>query len=228
MKLIVAAALAAFVWSSGAAALTVHTAPFLAAATNLTGFETMTGGTTFEDDGMTVSYVGFVSDIWRTSQAAEGLQSWYPNGGGFGYTRIGFASAVDSFQFAAGSGWQTGTPSLQFQLLLGGDLVAQGVIEGLPNFTGFSVYGFSDARFDEVRLQGQIVDDGQFSRSAGPLAPPEFDEGALDGLTLDALAFGGPIDPPGAIPEPTSWALLISGFGLVGAALRRKRALEVA
>jgi hypothetical protein len=220
MKLFVVAAMAAF--ATGAGAVTVHTAPFLSAATNLTGFETMTGGTSFTEDGMTVSYVGYVDSIWLTSQAAEGKQSWHPNGGGFGYTRIGFSTAVDSFQFAAGSGWQTGTPSLQFQLLLGGELVAQGVIEGLSNYTGFSVYGFSDASFDEVRLQSQIVYSDQFSRSASPSGPLEFDEGALDGLTIDALAFGGPVNPP-AVPEPAAWAMMLAGFGLIGHSLRRRR-----
>jgi hypothetical protein len=28
-----------------------------------------------------------------------------------------------------------------------------------------------------------------------------------------------------AVPEPASWALMISGFGLAGAVLRRRRAL---
>ena len=32
------------------------------------------------------------------------------------------------------------------------------------------------------------------------------------------LSYGG-----GAIPEPTTWALLIGGFGLAGTALRRQR-----
>ncbi len=31
--------------------------------------------------------------------------------------------------------------------------------------------------------------------------------------------------PPGGVPEPASWALLIAGFGLTGVALRRRRAL---
>lgn len=30
-------------------------------------------------------------------------------------------------------------------------------------------------------------------------------------------------DPLGAVPEPSSWAMLIAGFGLVGAAARRRR-----
>lgn len=30
-------------------------------------------------------------------------------------------------------------------------------------------------------------------------------------------------EPPGAVPEPSTWALMIGGFGLAGAALRRRR-----
>ena len=40
---------------------------------------------------------------------------------------------------------------------------------------------------------------------------------------------GGPLDPGGdPIPEPSSWALLIAGFGLTGAVLRRRRAAALA
>ena len=39
------------------------------------------------------------------------------------------------------------------------------------------------------------------------------------GVFLSALSDPG---TPGAIPEPTSWALMIAGFGLVGAAARRQ------
>lgn len=35
-------------------------------------------------------------------------------------------------------------------------------------------------------------------------------------------------EPNAAIPEPATWALMISGFGLAGAALRRRRAIAVA
>lgn len=34
--------------------------------------------------------------------------------------------------------------------------------------------------------------------------------------------------PAGAIPEPASWALMIGGFGMIGAALRRRRGARVA
>jgi len=35
----------------------------------------------------------------------------------------------------------------------------------------------------------------------------------------------GTFIPPDGVPEPASWALMISGFGLAGAALRRRRTL---
>ena len=38
------------------------------------------------------------------------------------------------------------------------------------------------------------------------------------------LAVEGAIEPTPGVPEPASWALLISGFGLTGTALRRRRA----
>lgn len=36
---------------------------------------------------------------------------------------------------------------------------------------------------------------------------------------------GGPGPPPPSVPEPSAWALMILGFGIVGAAWRRRRAL---
>jgi PEP-CTERM motif len=39
------------------------------------------------------------------------------------------------------------------------------------------------------------------------------------GMSVLATAPGG---PPGGVPEPAAWALMIAGFGLVGAAMRRR------
>ena len=47
-----------------------------------------------------------------------------------------------------------------------------------------------------------------------------FDTGlAIDGITINNV----PIDPTGGIPEPTTWAMMILGFGLVGSSPRRRR-----
>jgi len=47
-----------------------------------------------------------------------------------------------------------------------------------------------------------------------------------DGYTVedpDAFVFDNRFAPPGAVPEPAAWALMIAGFGLAGAALRRRK-----
>lgn len=41
--------------------------------------------------------------------------------------------------------------------------------------------------------------------------------GAGDYIFIDNISFGG-----GTVPEPASWAMMIAGFGLVGAAMRRR------
>lgn len=34
-----------------------------------------------------------------------------------------------------------------------------------------------------------------------------------------------PVPPPASVPEPATWAMMIGGFGMVGGAMRRKRAV---
>lgn len=204
--------------SSGAAAgtLTLHRSPFLLKPERQLGFEGRIEGMRYAENGVQVSYEGYGTDIWAGSQAAEGAQSWYVNGGGFGYTRLRFGAAVDAFQFAAATGWPSAQafgrgarpaqPALQFRLLKDGAEVAQGLFPTIAFYSGFRTFGFSGLVFDEVHLQSQP---GDFA----------FDEGGFDAMALDALALGGPI---GVIPEPQTWAMMILGFGLVGGKARRR------
>jgi hypothetical protein len=39
----------------------------------------------------------------------------------------------------------------------------------------------------------------------------------------DSTGFTATVESTGAVPEPASWAMLIAGFGLTGAAMRRRR-----
>ncbi len=205
--------------SDGAAAqsLTLHTSPFLLQPEKTIGFEGEITGLSYVENGISVSYVGYGSGIWADSQAAEGRQSWYVDGGGLGYTRIQFGEAVGAFQFAGGTGWQPAqafalgleqpAPAIQFRLLLGGQEVAEGAFANAPYYSGFRAFGFSGVQFDEIHIQSQLGD-------------VDFNKGGLDALALDALAFGGPVG--GVIPEPATWAMMILGFGLVGLMARRR------
>jgi len=49
--------------------------------------------------------------------------------------------------------------------------------------------------------------------------------GAANRTAFDNITIGSPF---AVIPEPAAWALLIAGFGLVGCAARRRRALRAA
>ncbi|MFN7176681.1 MAG: PEPxxWA-CTERM sorting domain-containing protein [Thermaurantiacus sp.] len=49
------------------------------------------------------------------------------------------------------------------------------------------------------------------------------DWGFVSPWTMPLRVFGSPVDGAPPIPEPATWAMLIAGFGLVGAALRRRR-----
>lgn len=199
--------------------VTAGGSPLLLALERQVGFEGEIRGTSYVENGIEVSYVGYGTEIWAGSQAAEGAQSWYVNGGGFGYTRLQFGEAEDAFQFAAASGWppsqafgramQQPQPALQFRLLKDGVEVAEGRFTNIPFCSGFRAFGFSGILFDEVHMQSQP---GDFA----------FGVGGFDAMALDALAFGGPIG--GVIPELATWAMMILGFGLVGATARRRRA----
>ena len=48
--------------------------------------------------------------------------------------------------------------------------------------------------------------------------------------TLVVAGAPGPVGPggPGLVPEPATWALMLGGFGLAGAALRRRKAAGIA
>jgi hypothetical protein len=45
----------------------------------------------------------------------------------------------------------------------------------------------------------------------------------LDGLTVNYTAAPGGGSVPAAVPEPATWAMMLLGFGLVGAAMRRRQ-----
>lgn len=67
----------------------------------------------------------------------------------------------------------------------------------------------------------------------GDLADGFSGDGDFDGRTnafaFDILNVSSVTDVPvAAVPEPASWAMLIAGFGLIGATLRRRRALALA
>lgn len=71
---------------------------------------------------------------------------------------------------------------------------------------------------------GDIVIGGKFGSGyllVGGQTAPFFQSTGAAALRANQLAFAA--GQGGTVPEPASWAMLIAGFGLVGASLRRRR-----
>ena len=217
LRLAAAALAGTMLAEAASAAVIVHTAPFIKGGF-FNGFEGTSSprfgnypGNTHSEGGLTVSYVGLAPRGIYNGEEAEGLFGWFPNGGGFGYTRITPTEGGDlnAIQFLARSGSRD--PSdlfVQYELLFEGLEVASGSVGGL-NFDGggpFTYVGFSGVTFDEVRLRSLIT------------SWKEMPAG-LETLQLDSIAAAN----MGAVPEPDSWALLIIGFGTVGTFIRLSR-----
>ena len=117
----------------------------------------------------------------------------------FGPFSIIFSSAVSNAVFTLITNNST-TPSV-IQSYLGNTLV-----ETADAFTSTSntndIYGFTDSRFDRIVVTPETA--------------------VNQAAVIDNLQFTADV------PEPTSWALMITGFGLVGVAARRRSARSMA
>jgi hypothetical protein len=100
---------------------------------------------------------------------------------------------------------------------------------------GLGTVGFTDLVLTTANGSGQIYADfisNAFDNVlfAGVIDPTGFTAVTLSGtsasdvIEFDRLFYSIP-DPVGGVPEPANWALMIAGFGLVGAAQRRHKAI---
>ena len=85
-----------------------------------------------------------------------------------------------------------------------GDVLSSFDLNGILGTTGFAINTIEGVTFDN---------DGNIYLAAELGEGPGGGTAALIGLTLNQQ---------GAVPEPASWAMMIAGFGLVGAAMRRR------
>ncbi len=177
---------------------------------------------TFDDLGtdaftpIPTSYQGLTWDYWASVNAVNYGPSGYANGvisGGnsacacasdFGQPFQSISSA-SSFTLASGyftSAWNDGA-TLTVTGLSGATTLFSTTAElntTTPLFLTFNWSGIDSVRFS----------------IAGGIDNPELTGGG-DYFAVDNLSI-----ITGAVPEPASWAMLIAGFGLVGAAMRRR------
>ncbi len=174
------------------------------------------------------SFSGFAD----TNAIDQGLGSqftdWSSNGGG----------STATLQLDLGALYNLSSVSVTDRVTSGG---AQGsFFGGTTDFTtSYSLTAFTDSSFTTA-IGGPLV----FSKltPVGPTTLSSFlDVRALSGFTAQYVLYSvvsanGPntgvsnisFDGTGAVPEPSTWLLLIGGFGMAGFAARRRRDLATA
>ncbi|MBS0362520.1 MAG: PEP-CTERM sorting domain-containing protein [Proteobacteria bacterium] len=140
------------------------------------------------------------------------VAGWVSNAGGSqGFILLG---GVYSFFSAPGS----------FQSTFFEDINANGLVAGEYNDAGGVSHGFvfdsNTDTFTDIDVPGATNVNAFGINDAGQVVLNTFN---ADGVVTNYL-----YDPNGGVPEPATWALMIAGFGLAGAALRRRRTLAAA
>lgn len=149
---------------------------------------------------------------WLTP-ASNGNQSFDPTADGF-YT---YQLAFDLTGFNPATATFTGrfaTDNQVTQIRLNGQAITQA---GLGSFNRWTEFSASAGFVDGLNSLAFTVRNLRQASGNPTGVRVEFQSSAV-----------APIATATGVPEPASWALLISGFGLVGAAQRRRRNLQFA
>lgn len=172
------------------------------------GSATYAVNTVYAQQQLGVQYVGstFGGDVF-TQFHADGTYDFLSNGGGKGFFEIAptDGSMMTSLDFRAG-GTYAGLTLLYEELLADNTVVGIGSLGSLDP-SALHSYTLTGV-FNKVRLQGIIGSAFQTT----VLGPPE--GGVFDGLKATVRD---------AVPEPTTWALLLVGFAGLGSMLRYNR-----
>lgn len=211
------------------------------------GFQLVENGTGGAADGVYVAGTGSSTAGGAYSFGASGSTEralgslgsgtvgpiWY--GGVF---TNGLGGTIDSLAFAyTGEQWRSGTATtdgLTFQYSLDATQLDNGT------WTTFAGLNYTPT----VNTSAGAINGNVFSTAvAGTITGLSIADGARfgfrwvdvdttgsdHGIAVDNLSLTATLVPvAGGVPEPTTWALLILGFGVVGASLRRRRDLAFA
>jgi hypothetical protein len=187
---------------------------------------TYTGTVLRGSDGADGAFGGgnLVGDAFTASYMFDTSKGVAYNAGGVGYVDGGNGYGVDSPSLGASltiNGHTASVAGNDYGRLLGQeasdfseeDATAQSDDYYLDN----NVYAYRDAAFGSTTFAPYNAD------LTGASSYGSF-VSYLDGTTL-TLAGKHLTVAAGAVPEPTSWALMLGGFGMVGGALRSRRKL---
>ncbi|CAN7294621.1 PEPxxWA-CTERM sorting domain-containing protein [Phenylobacterium sp. LjRoot164] len=153
-----------------------------------------------------VTAIGGTANPFLNDTATKAISlapgSYYLFGNPYAGTNFMTQGAVISSMITVGAG-DAGSS----YLMMGNTLVPDLSVAGVTLFD-FAKYGV------KISTTGLTADRMSFGYPPGAFKP----DGATDFvLRLDYLV------PGSAVPEPATWAMMIAGFGLAGATLRRRR-----
>jgi uncharacterized repeat protein (TIGR03803 family) len=152
-------------------------------------------GTAYTDDGGTIYKLDTTTGTVSTLYDFAGSGAFYPGG------RLIFDA--NGTMYGATSGNYSSNTGTVFSLTQGG------VLSTLHTFTDFNLGG----------PQGGLYADATGALYGTASYGGEFGVGAIFKLTDTGFA----VASVGGVPEPSSWAMLVLGFGVVGVATRRRR-----
>jgi hypothetical protein len=136
---------------------------------------------------------------------------------------VGNSFTFDFANILVGSGFGTGEASLAATLAFltpASDAASTGGDASYLRLGGIFTGGVVAGSLDwDVPTQIVTAANGtKYSVSFGDLSGATFGARAVAPVTVKLIS--------GAVPEPATWALMIVGFGTVGAAMRRRRSAE--
>jgi hypothetical protein len=185
--------------------------------TNFNGFEGLPDfdsyGSVYTEDGIKVEQVnGDLNGILTTYQdwGAEGLKSWYADGGDFGFTKITRQdrSDFDNIGLLIGSGYIGSSVPITYvyDVLKNGVSLLSGTLfkNNSPNYLGFS-----GGDFNEIRLAAYFGND------------PQKTIGGFQALAIDSIELSSSST---SVPEPGTLIGLVGIASLgAGSAMKRKQ-----
>ena len=90
--------------------------------------------------------------------------------------------------------------------------------DGADSCQALVPYGFQETVVKTTAAFNNIEEFQDVTTYAGPV--PDV---SIDGQGLTFAVFSPSGGSPAAVPEPSTWAMLLAGFGFIGAAMRRRR-----